>query len=335
MGRISWDLLKELEDIRLLLDQHLEVEFEWMPYADSDIISCISTEALDNRGMWDTKVSLIVYAMVEMQESNQVIQQFGWRKQIPLPPQDLKELHKVGMRGKNDEDWYIFQATDIPRILHPNADVDADPNVRPDANASPLPMMTLMQMLMLVSMPKSMPMYPGFFAPYGYMSIVTQTPPASLFYRGRSSAQSFTDGVEDTQWEARITLHSSREESDGDEGELKINTNTKTKTKMNTMTKMETEMSKRVGLKPMISWMMATRKFIGMHLWLYAEILLTSIVYCPTAHILPYDTIDVTYWDTMQVHGQCQLEWHTGHWQPHIFIWDMWEFGTPYSIHVF
>ncbi|PPR84829.1 hypothetical protein GOBAR_AA35881 [Gossypium barbadense] len=68
--------------------------FEWMPCADTDIIYYISSELLANQKLWDMKVSLIVLAMVEM-----------WRPKIPPPSQDMEELHKVDLQGKNDEDW--------------------------------------------------------------------------------------------------------------------------------------------------------------------------------------------------------------------------------------
>ncbi|KAG8481319.1 hypothetical protein CXB51_026163 [Gossypium anomalum] len=71
-----------LEDIRLLLDQRLEAEFEWMSYANIDVISCILLKVLGNRRMWDAKVSLSVEA-------------FGWRQRILSPPQALKDQHKV------------------------------------------------------------------------------------------------------------------------------------------------------------------------------------------------------------------------------------------------
>ncbi|MBA0655649.1 hypothetical protein Goklo_008108 [Gossypium klotzschianum] len=75
-----------LEDIKLLLDQYSKAEFEWIPYKDTGIIFCIPPGVLGNRGMCDTKVPLIMYTTVEMHESG-------------------GELHKVDMRGKNDEDW--------------------------------------------------------------------------------------------------------------------------------------------------------------------------------------------------------------------------------------
>ncbi|PPD94905.1 hypothetical protein GOBAR_DD08069 [Gossypium barbadense] len=69
-----------------------------MSYANTDVISCIPLKVLRNRQMWDAKVPLIVYAMMEMHETEPVLQQFEWRQRISLPPQDLKELHKVSMR---------------------------------------------------------------------------------------------------------------------------------------------------------------------------------------------------------------------------------------------
>ncbi|KAG8485788.1 hypothetical protein CXB51_019133 [Gossypium anomalum] len=69
-------LLNELEDVRLLLDQYSEIEFEWMSYADPEIISCFPPEMLDNWKMWDVKVLLVVYAAMEMHRHRQ----FGYRQ---------------------------------------------------------------------------------------------------------------------------------------------------------------------------------------------------------------------------------------------------------------
>ncbi|MBA0573679.1 hypothetical protein Golob_000941 [Gossypium lobatum] len=54
-GPIYVGLPEHVKDIRLLLDQRLKVEFEWMSYADLDIIECIPLEFLAIRGMWDAK----------------------------------------------------------------------------------------------------------------------------------------------------------------------------------------------------------------------------------------------------------------------------------------
>ncbi|MBA0810633.1 hypothetical protein Gohar_002605, partial [Gossypium harknessii] len=73
-------LPEQLEDIRLLLDQR--------PKSES---------------MWDVNVPLIVYATMEMHESDRVIQQFGWRQKILPPPYDMEALHKLDLRGKTNE----------------------------------------------------------------------------------------------------------------------------------------------------------------------------------------------------------------------------------------
>ncbi|KAH1122394.1 hypothetical protein J1N35_005554 [Gossypium stocksii] len=48
-----------LEDIRLLLDQRLEAQFQWTPYEDSVIQAVIPDEFLQNPNIWHVKVSLI------------------------------------------------------------------------------------------------------------------------------------------------------------------------------------------------------------------------------------------------------------------------------------
>ncbi|KAK5802888.1 hypothetical protein PVK06_030516 [Gossypium arboreum] len=78
---------EDLEDIRLLLDQRSKSE--------------------------DVKMPLVVYATVEMHESDRVLRQFGWRQQIPPPSQDMKELHKVDMQGKDNTDWLVWHKEHI------------------------------------------------------------------------------------------------------------------------------------------------------------------------------------------------------------------------------
>lgn len=56
---------------------------------------------------------LVVYATVEMHESDRVLRQFGWRQQILPSSQDMKELHKVDMRGKDNTDWLVWHKEHI------------------------------------------------------------------------------------------------------------------------------------------------------------------------------------------------------------------------------
>ncbi|MFQ6671314.1 hypothetical protein Gotur_035899 [Gossypium turneri] len=65
----------ELKDIQLLLDQRSEVDFEWTSYDDSTIREIISEEFFVNPNAWHVKISLVVYATVEMHEANRVLRQ--------------------------------------------------------------------------------------------------------------------------------------------------------------------------------------------------------------------------------------------------------------------
>ncbi|KAH1120744.1 hypothetical protein J1N35_003904 [Gossypium stocksii] len=98
----------ELEDIRLALDQQTEEEFVWMPYANPRIQECIPVEFLANRNIWYVKVPLIVFATVEIHESNRVMRQFGCMQRIPSSPQKLDDLHNIDLRGRLEEDWSTF-----------------------------------------------------------------------------------------------------------------------------------------------------------------------------------------------------------------------------------
>ncbi|MFQ6623816.1 hypothetical protein Gotur_004003 [Gossypium turneri] len=62
-----------LEDIRLLLDQRSEAQFEWTPYEDPVIWAVIPEEFLQNLNAWHVKVVLINYATVEPHQSDRVL----------------------------------------------------------------------------------------------------------------------------------------------------------------------------------------------------------------------------------------------------------------------
>ncbi|MBA0785097.1 hypothetical protein Gotri_000168, partial [Gossypium trilobum] len=69
-----------LEDIRLLLDQKSEAQFEWTTYEDPAIRAVIPDEYFQNPNAWHVKVALVNYATVEMHQSD--------RHKI-----DLRQLH--------------------------------------------------------------------------------------------------------------------------------------------------------------------------------------------------------------------------------------------------
>ncbi|KAH1064812.1 hypothetical protein J1N35_029799 [Gossypium stocksii] len=67
-----------LEDIRLLLDQRSEAQFQWTPYEDSAIRAVTSDEFFQNPNIWHGKVPLANYATVVMHQSDRVLRQFGF-----------------------------------------------------------------------------------------------------------------------------------------------------------------------------------------------------------------------------------------------------------------
>ncbi|KAH1082655.1 hypothetical protein J1N35_022416 [Gossypium stocksii] len=69
-------LSDELQDIRLLLDERSKADHVMM--------------------------SLVVYATVEMHESDEVLRQFGFRQTIPSAPQDIEDLHHINLRRRTD-----------------------------------------------------------------------------------------------------------------------------------------------------------------------------------------------------------------------------------------
>ncbi|MFQ6660531.1 hypothetical protein Gotur_029016, partial [Gossypium turneri] len=75
-----------LEDIRLLLDQRSEAQFQWTPYEDPAIRAVILDEYFQNLNGWHVKVSLVNFAIVEMHQSDKVLQQFGFRQSIFVAP---------------------------------------------------------------------------------------------------------------------------------------------------------------------------------------------------------------------------------------------------------
>ncbi|MBA0630440.1 hypothetical protein Godav_002540, partial [Gossypium davidsonii] len=100
----------ELHDIRLLLDQRLEAEFEWTPYFDPAIQESILSKFLVNPNIWHVNMPLVVYATVEIHESDRVLGQFGFRQSILPEPQDIEILHHIDLRRSTDEHWLTFHA---------------------------------------------------------------------------------------------------------------------------------------------------------------------------------------------------------------------------------
>ncbi|KAH1063944.1 hypothetical protein J1N35_028931 [Gossypium stocksii] len=93
-----------LEDIRLLLDQRSEAQFQWTPYEDSAIRAVILDEFFQNPNIWHVKVLMVTYAIMEMHQSNRVLRQFGFRQLILVAPEKLDDEHKTDLQQLNT-DW--------------------------------------------------------------------------------------------------------------------------------------------------------------------------------------------------------------------------------------
>ncbi|MBA0568128.1 hypothetical protein Golob_005641, partial [Gossypium lobatum] len=93
----------------LMLDKSQNL-FKWMPYSDPAIQECIRSEFLMNPNNWHVNVSLVVHAIVEIHESDRVLQQFGFRQSISLTPQDTEDLHHIDLLGRTNKHWPTFHA---------------------------------------------------------------------------------------------------------------------------------------------------------------------------------------------------------------------------------
>ncbi|KAK5836149.1 hypothetical protein PVK06_011905 [Gossypium arboreum] len=92
-------------------EQH--AQFEWTPYFDMIIQECILSEFLVNPNIWHVKVPLVMYATVEMYESDRLLRRFRFCQSILMAPLDLNDLHLVDLRGKTDGNWTTFHAQHI------------------------------------------------------------------------------------------------------------------------------------------------------------------------------------------------------------------------------
>ncbi|KAK5771092.1 hypothetical protein PVK06_047267 [Gossypium arboreum] len=96
-----------LEDIRLLLEQRSEAQFQWTPYEDLAIRAVILDEYLQNPNAWHVKIPLVNFAIGEMHQSDRVLRKFRFRQLIPVAPEMLDDHHKIDLRQLHT-DWPRF-----------------------------------------------------------------------------------------------------------------------------------------------------------------------------------------------------------------------------------
>ncbi|KAH1039621.1 hypothetical protein J1N35_041364, partial [Gossypium stocksii] len=113
---------------------------------------------------------------------------------------------------------YIFWGTNVPHILHLHADIDVnlntdactitDDDTDVDTDADTIPVIDTSVDAQVNDD------YLNFLTPYGYTLIISQTPTASLFYRGGLSAQLSSRGVEDIKKDDRDKVKGGDQDKD-------------------------------------------------------------------------------------------------------------------------
>ncbi|KAH1121850.1 hypothetical protein J1N35_005010 [Gossypium stocksii] len=89
-------------------------KFEWMPYSDSRIEEYILTDFFVNCNIWHKCHRLKFKARIIAPNASDEGLLFRWvsfglfRQNILPSPQKLKDLHKIGLHGRTDEDWPKF-----------------------------------------------------------------------------------------------------------------------------------------------------------------------------------------------------------------------------------
>ncbi|MBA0648296.1 hypothetical protein Goklo_016048 [Gossypium klotzschianum] len=144
----------------------LETNFKELPSNATDIVKEQYAQAfilslIEDVNHWLSAPAVVVSlvattistSMMEMHESDQVMRQFEWRQQIPLPPtchgskSSASRIYYPWRRRVGNDDHpsnvgldtvarrYIFRGTNVPCILHLHVDIDVGANTEPNADA--------------------------------------------------------------------------------------------------------------------------------------------------------------------------------------------------------
>ncbi|KAH1097370.1 hypothetical protein J1N35_014291 [Gossypium stocksii] len=123
-------------------------DFEWMTYADPEIISYIPPEVLDNQEMWDANVPLIMIESVPSREpffsidTTTADDYLTWFRTVGksylLPPEAMsrqiwsKRQCRPPQQRRRGRD--CITGTDVPRMLYFYANVSAKPHIGTDVD---------------------------------------------------------------------------------------------------------------------------------------------------------------------------------------------------------
>ncbi|MBA0785297.1 hypothetical protein Gotri_028204 [Gossypium trilobum] len=174
-------LPSSLEDIRLILDQQSEAQFQWTPYEDPTIRAIIPDEYFQNPNAWHAKVALVNYTTVEMHQSDRVLRIHG--KPYLLSAEERERQLRV-QRPSNSTDTVTLPSSSTDdthgTAFSDDARYSGPPMYRPESHEGSQ------------EGPSGSSSFYQSPSPYGYQTtspLVIQTPPQSLFYQGGSFSQ--------------------------------------------------------------------------------------------------------------------------------------------------
>ncbi|KAK5811515.1 hypothetical protein PVK06_026853 [Gossypium arboreum] len=98
----------------LMIEQHVEEGFIWMPYRRPEIAVGIPSSPHIHSHLWCTNAPIINFQTVEWYNGDRVLWQFGCIQYIPDPPMQVGKIHLINKRGKHGNNWGLC----TENILH-------------------------------------------------------------------------------------------------------------------------------------------------------------------------------------------------------------------------
>ncbi|WCJ34836.1 Aminotransferase-like plant mobile domain family protein [Euphorbia peplus] len=99
-----------LKQYRYALDRQGPDQMIWQPYTD-DIIAGLPQCCTSGRAIWRAVVPLICFHIVEWQQPDRVMRQFGLQQPIPVKPHQDDALHTIDLRGNQELSWVTQHAS--------------------------------------------------------------------------------------------------------------------------------------------------------------------------------------------------------------------------------